>query len=82
MKQLKKVLRSALDAAGYTGFNTRSPHGSARDGLFTTHRDHFRRDPAFRAAYARGVPASQGVAPSAWSGAFTLLCGRPQLHRA
>jgi hypothetical protein len=59
MKQLKKVLRSALDAAGYTGFNTRSPRGYARDGLFTTHRDHFRRDPAFRAAYARGVPARE-----------------------
>jgi hypothetical protein len=63
MKQLKKVLRSALDAAGYTVFNTRSPHGYARDGLFTMHRDHFRRDAAFRAAYARGVQAGQGVDP-------------------
>ena len=34
-----------------------------QDGLFTVHSDHFRADPAFRAAYARGVKAGHGVDP-------------------
>lgn len=35
----------------------------ARDGLFTSHNDHFRRDPLFRAAYDRGIAASNGFDP-------------------
>ncbi|MBI5283445.1 MAG: class I SAM-dependent methyltransferase [Candidatus Solibacter usitatus] len=35
-----------------------------QDGLFTVHNDHFRDDPAFRAAYKRGVLASMGVDPA------------------
>jgi len=60
---VKKLIRKALESAGYAVFNTRSPHGYAQDGLFTMHSDHFRRDQAFRAAYARGVKASQGFDP-------------------
>jgi hypothetical protein len=60
---MKRLIAKALNRAGYAVFNTRSPHGYARDGLFTMHRDHFRRDAAFHAAYARGVEASQGFDP-------------------
>ncbi len=60
---MKKLIRKALDRAGYTVFNTRSPHGYARDGLFTMNNDHFRNDAAFQAAYARGVQAGQGFDP-------------------
>jgi hypothetical protein len=66
MKKLigtKKLIGRMLRSAGYEVFNTRSPHGYARDGLFTMHRDHFRRDEAFRAAYARGVVAGHGFDP-------------------
>lgn len=34
-----------------------------QDGLFTLHSDHFRTDPSFRAAYARGLRAGHGVDP-------------------
>jgi Macrocin-O-methyltransferase (TylF) len=60
---MKRLIRKALDRAGYVVFNTRSPHGYAQDGLFTMHSDHFRRDETFRAAYARGVQASEGIDP-------------------
>jgi len=60
---MKRLIRKALNRAGYVVFNTRSPHGYAQDGLFTMHSDHFRRDEAFRAAYARGVKAGQGLDP-------------------
>src|SRR5580698_1042808 len=60
---MKRLIVKALERAGYVVFNTRSPYGYARDGLFTMHRDHFRRDEAFRAAYARGVEASRGFDP-------------------
>jgi hypothetical protein len=60
---MKRLIRKALNRAGYVVFNTHSPHGYAEDGLFTMHSDHFRRDAAFRAAYARGVKASQGLDP-------------------
>jgi hypothetical protein len=35
----------------------------AQDGLFTVHSDAFRSDPAFQAAYARGVKAGHGADP-------------------
>jgi len=60
---MKRLIAKTLQRAGYVVFNTRSPFGYARDGLFTMNNDHFRRDPAFAAAYARGVAASQGVDP-------------------
>ena len=43
---------------------TQAPPPPARydqDGLITIHNDHFRRTPSFRAAYQRGVEASNGV---------------------
>jgi len=60
---IKRLIAKALERAGYVVFNTRSPYGYARDGLFTMNNDHFRRDPAFVAAYARGIAASHGVDP-------------------
>jgi hypothetical protein len=44
-------------------FNTRAPGCYARDSLFTANNHHFQDDPAFRAAYARGVRASAGADP-------------------
>ena len=61
MKLLKRWIKALLDRSGYALFNKR--HNYARDGLFTHHNDHFRNDPAFRAAYARGVQASAGLDP-------------------
>ncbi len=60
---MKRLIARALERAGYVVFNTRSPYGYARDGLFTMNNDHFRRDPRFVAAYARGIAASHGVDP-------------------
>jgi hypothetical protein len=42
-------------------FKTRGRY--LQDGLFTVHNHHFRDDPEFRAAYARGVKASHGADP-------------------
>ena len=58
---LRQLVRKALGYTGYTVFNTRRHY--ARDGLFTFHNPQFHEDPAFQAAYARGVKASQGVDP-------------------
>jgi hypothetical protein len=58
---MKRLIRKALASAGYAVFNIRNRY--SHDGLFTMHSDHFRRDEAFRAAYARGVEAGQGVDP-------------------
>jgi len=60
-EKVKKSLRRLLGYSGYTIFNTRRYY--ARDGLLTVHNDHFRSDPVFQAAYARGVKASQGIDP-------------------
>lgn len=60
---MKKLIAAVLRKSGYAVFNTRSPHGYARDGLFTMHRAPFFNREAFRLAYARGVRASQGVDP-------------------
>ncbi len=56
-------IRKLLGSAGYVLFNTRSGDSYAHDGLFTRHNDHFLDDPAFRAAYARGVKAGDSVDP-------------------
>ena len=58
---MKRLVKRALGLVGYALFNTRKHYG--RDGLFTLHNDHFRDDPAFQAAYARGLHASHGVDP-------------------
>jgi len=57
-----KTLIKALSAKFGVGiFNLRDRY--AQDGLFTVHCDGFRSDPAFQAAYARGVKASSGFDP-------------------
>jgi hypothetical protein len=58
---IKRRLKQFLQGAGYEVFNKRT--GYAQDGLLTVHSDHFRSDPQFRAAYARGIKASAGVDP-------------------
>jgi hypothetical protein len=58
---IKELIRKTLKQAGYVIVNDRWFY--AADGLFTVHNDHFRRDPAFRSAYQRGVQASNGVDP-------------------
>ena len=56
-------IRKWLGSAGYVVFNTQAPGCYARDSLFTANNQHFQDDPAFRAAYARGVKASAGADP-------------------
>jgi Methyltransferase domain len=58
MKRFIKTLLARMDIAV---FNARGRYN--QDGLFTIHSDHFRSDPAFRAAYTRGIEASNGVDP-------------------
>jgi len=58
---IKRRLKQMLHGAGYEVFDKRS--GYAQDGLLTVHSHHFRSDPQFRAAYARGIKASAGVDP-------------------
>ena len=58
---VKRRLKQILHGAGYELFNKRN--GYAQDGLLTVHGDHFRSDPEFRAAYARGIKAGAGVDP-------------------
>ena len=63
MSAVKDWIRKWLASAGYVVFNTRAPGCYARDGLFTANSHRFQDDPAFRAAYARGVKAGAGVDP-------------------
>ncbi|MBI3681237.1 MAG: class I SAM-dependent methyltransferase [Acidobacteria bacterium] len=58
---VRRLVKQLLGRSGYALFNARKHYAS--DGLFTYHHDRFRRDPNFRAAYARGVQASQGLDP-------------------
>ena len=58
---VKPLLKRLLAFAGYALVNTRRYY--ACDGLNTLHNDSFRRDPAFRDAYARGLRANQGIDP-------------------
>jgi hypothetical protein len=60
-KLIGKTIRAVFGSAGYAIFNTNTHY--SHDGLFTLHGDHFRRDEAFRAAYARGIKASNGFDP-------------------
>ncbi len=55
----------------------------AQDGLVTIHSDHFRADPAFRAAYRRGLLASSGVDPGIeWRVHVALWAARTALRVA
>jgi hypothetical protein len=60
---MRNWIRKWLASAGYVVFNTRASGCYARDSLFTANNHHFQDDPAFRAAYARGVRASAGADP-------------------
>jgi hypothetical protein len=57
----KDLLAKALAAVGLRVLRSRGRY--AEDGLFTVHNDHFRFNPSFRAAYARGLKAANGVDP-------------------
>jgi Methyltransferase domain len=80
---MKRLIAKLLSDAGYVVFNTRSPHGYARDGLFTMHRAPFLGEKAFRSAYDRGVQASNGLDPkmewrthvALWAAATALRAG-------
>jgi hypothetical protein len=55
------LIRSLLARAGLGVYRLRNRY--VQDGLSTVHPAQFQRDPAFRAAYNRGVQASQGIDP-------------------
>jgi hypothetical protein len=59
---VEKLIKALAARIGVGIFRVRNRY--TQDGLFTLHSDHFRADPCFRAAYARGVRASQGVDPA------------------
>jgi hypothetical protein len=60
-------------------FNVRGRY--AQDGLFTVHSDHFRSNPDFRAAYERGIQASNGFDPAfAWRVHIALWAAGAALH--
>jgi hypothetical protein len=63
MGSLKQWSRALLSRAGYVVFNTRSRACYACDSLFTSNNAGFRDSEPFRAAYARGVKAGDGVDP-------------------
>ena len=62
-RMVRLWMRKLLAACGYVLFNTRSGRCYAHDGLLTKSNPHFLDDPAFQAAYARGVKAGDGVDP-------------------
>ena len=76
---IKAFLKSLSAKAGVGIFRLRDRY--VQDGLFTVHSDHFRADPAFRAAYARGVQAGHGVDPgSEWRAHVALWAARTALR--
>jgi hypothetical protein len=58
---LRRILNPLMARAGYLRFDAK--HHYAEDGVFSVHNDSFRHDPAFQAAYVRGVQAGWGVDP-------------------
>ena len=58
---MKAMIKKAIGYAGLRIINTSRHYDS--DGLFTIHSDHFRHDPAFQAAYQRGIEANNGLDP-------------------
>jgi hypothetical protein len=61
MAVLKELAKRGLARLGLHVFRIGSRY--AQDGLVTLHNDHFRSDPAFQAAYRRGLEAANGVDP-------------------
>ncbi len=63
---LIRVMEPVAARAGLELKSTRRDYRQfryAQDGIFTLHNDNFRNEPAFRAAYARGIKASLGFDP-------------------
>lgn len=58
---IKPLVHRLLRRAGFELFNRRRYH--AHDGVFTKHHARFLTDPAFAAAYQRGLEATQGADP-------------------
>jgi hypothetical protein len=78
---MKAWIKSLCARAGFAVFRTRGRY--AEDGLYTWHSDQFRRDPAFRAAYQRGVQAGRGVDPGfEWRVHIALWAARTGLRVA
>jgi hypothetical protein len=78
---IRRILRSLFAKAGVGVCRTRGRY--CEDGLFTVHSDRFRSDPAFRAAYARGVQASRGVDPGfEWRVHVATWAAQTALHAA
>jgi Macrocin-O-methyltransferase (TylF) len=78
---MKYLLAKLARMAGYAVFKTRNRYVS--DGLYTLHSDRFRRDEAFRAAYARGVQASHGFDPHLeWRAHIALWAAATALRAA
>jgi len=73
---LRSRVQRALARAGYAFFHVRR-----HDGLFTVHNDHFRNEPAFQEAYARGLEAGNGVDPEfTWRVHVALWAAASSLH--
>ncbi|HSS69827.1 MAG TPA: TylF/MycF/NovP-related O-methyltransferase [Casimicrobiaceae bacterium] len=76
---LKEVAKRGLARLGLEVFTSGSTY--AQDGLYTLHNDHFRLDPAFRAAYRRGLQAATGVDPKfEWRVHVALWAATTALH--
>lgn len=58
---LRSTIKHLLARTGYDLVRTRGRY--SQDGLFTLHNEHFRNEPLFRSAYARGLKAADGIDP-------------------
>ncbi len=76
---MKALIKALASKVGLGVFKLQGRY--FQDGLFTLHSDHFRADPEFRAAYARGVKASRGVDPVfEWRVHVALWAAQTALH--
>ena len=76
---IKRAIKAWLESAGYAVYNKHTHY--SRDGLNTLHNDSFRSDPAFQAAYDRGIRASNGVDPQfEWRVHIALWAARNALR--
>jgi len=74
----KQLAQNGLGRLGYRLINTRTHY--SHDGLHSLHHPHFLSDPAFQAAYARGVAASHGHDPQThWRVHVALWAARQSL---
>lgn len=75
----KALLKEIAAKLGVGGFRLQGRY--VQDGLITLHSDHFRADPAFRAAYERGRLASSGFDPEfEWRVHVALWAARTALR--